>query len=113
LAQRDGVTLEKADAAEFLKSRLAWPLPEGTTVVFHSVVWQYLPEATKQGVQDALDRAAATATPTHRLAWLRYEPNPLLKDLGSVEGFGVALTLWPGGDQRRLASTDGHTRIVA
>ena len=113
LAQREGVTLEKADAAEFLKSRLAGPLPEGTTIVFHSVVWQYLPEATKQGVQDALDRAAATATPRNRLAWLRYEPNPLLKDLGSIEGFGVALTLWPGGDQRRLASTDGHTRTVA
>jgi hypothetical protein len=113
LAQREGVTLEKADAANFLARRFKGPLPEGTTVVFHSVVWQYLPEATKQGVRAALNAAAATATPTRRLVWLRYEPNPLLEDLGAIEGFGVGLTLWPGAVQRRLASTDGHTRFVA
>lgn len=113
LAQREGVTLEKADAADFLKRKLDRPLPKGTTIVFHSVVWQYLPEATKEGVRAALDAAAATATPERRLAWLRYEPNPLLEHLGSVEGFGVVLTLWPGGEAKRLASTDGHTRVVA
>lgn len=113
LAQREGVSIEKADAAAFLKSRLAGSLPEGTTVVFHSVVWQYLPEATKKGVQEALERSAATATGAHRLAWLRYEPNPLLGDTEAADGFGVVLTLWPGGAQRRLATTDGHALVVA
>lgn len=112
LAQREGVSIEKADAAAFLKARLTGPLPEGTTIVFHSVVWQYLPEATKRGVQQALERSAATASGARRLAWLRYEPNPLLGGGEAADGFGVALTLWPGGDQRRLASTDGHTRVV-
>jgi hypothetical protein len=112
LAQAHGAPPEKADAADFLKRRLARPLPEGTTVVFHSVVWQYLPETTKQGVRAAMDAAATTATSTTRLAWLRYEPNPLLTALGSVDGFGVELTLWPGGETRRLLNTDGHTRRI-
>ena len=112
LARARGAPPEKADAADFLKRRLSGPLPQGTTVVFHSVVWQYLPEETKQGVRDAVGAAAAAATPQNRLAWLRYEPNPMLVELGSVDGFGVALTLWPGGQARLLLSTDGHTHKV-
>jgi len=112
LAKARGAPPEKADAADFLKGRLAGPLPLGTTIVFHSVVWQYLPEATKQGVRDALDQAARNASAERRLAWLRYEPNPLLDSQGPGDGFGVALTLWPGGKTQRLADTDGHTRRV-
>jgi hypothetical protein len=117
LAKQRGEPPERADAAEFLKTRLANPLPAGTTVVFHSVVWQYLPEATKQGVREALTAAAATSTPTHRLAWLRYEPHRMLgadvaDNFGALDGFGVALTLWPNGETRLLAKADGHTRRV-
>jgi hypothetical protein len=115
LSLQSGLRPVKMDAAAFLTERLGGPLPEGTTVIFHSVVWQYLPEATKQGVRAAIEAAASCATPTHRLAWLRYEPD--LWDVNmhpalSAGGFHVTLTAWPTGDARILAETDGHTRSV-
>lgn len=117
LAKEKGTPPVKADAAAFLKQRLSGQLPNGTTVVFHSVVWQYLPETTKQGALEALAASAQTAGPQNRLAWLRYEPNRMLEDasakgFNAADGFGVAMTLWPGGKTERLLSTDGHTRAI-
>ena len=60
--------------ASWLAGRLAEPVPGVATVVFHSIVWQYLPPATRTAIADALAHAGAAATPEAPLAWLRMEP---------------------------------------
>ncbi|MDP9406123.1 MAG: DUF2332 family protein, partial [Actinomycetota bacterium] len=72
------------------------------TVVYHSVVWQYLPEGDRRAMRDALAHAAARATVDAPLAWLRMEPEPAL------HAMAVRLTTWPGGEERLLATAGAH-----
>jgi hypothetical protein len=105
VARRAGVTLEKADAADFVARHLAARKAGECLVLFHSVVWQYLLETTKASIEDALHRAGELATPNAPLAWLRMEtlsttdPHPTLQ-----------LTLWPNGETLHLALADFHGR---
>jgi len=107
MALAAGVTVEAADAADWAKARAA-PREGLATVVYHSIFWQYLPAQTQADLRAAIashGEAAASAAP---LAWLRMEP---------VEGAPVPielrLTLWPGGEDRRLAIVQAHGATVA
>ena len=83
----------------------AFDLAEGTTtVVWHSVMWQYLPTAVQQAVSELLDRLGASATRTRRLAHVAVEPVRRDPDLQ----FHVTLRVWPGGKQRLLGTTVPH-----
>ena len=107
VAQRGGFTLEKADAADFVSRRLAARIEGQCFVLFHSVVWQYLPDATRQAIENAMQHEGAEATPDAPLAWLRMET------LTSTDPYPVLqLTLWPGGQTRTLALADFHGRWV-
>jgi hypothetical protein len=105
VARQGAVTLEKADAADFVERRLASRKSGECLVLFHSVVWQYLPDKTKDAIENAMRRAGDVATRDKPLAWLRMEtlkktdPHPVLQ-----------LTLWPGGKTRMLALADFHGR---
>lgn len=91
VAERDPVTVEQADAGDWLSERLGTTLPEGVaTVVFHSIVWQYLPRATKDAVRAALSEAGERATASSPLCWLRMEP-------ANAEHADLRLTSWPEG----------------
>lgn len=50
------VRVERAGALEFLQRELAQPT-EATTVVWHSVVWQYVDPAERTAVEELLERA--------------------------------------------------------
>ncbi len=89
-----------ADAGAWLTARLAERADGVTTVVFHSIVWQYLPAASKTAARDALTAAGARASDAAPLAWLRLEP------AGPVAG--LRLTTWPGGEDRLLATSSYH-----
>ncbi len=106
LAQREGVTVEKADAADFVRRQLAQRRDGEAFVLFHSIMWQYMPAASTDGVTAALMDAAKTATPSMPVAWLRMEP------LGEAPHATLSLTLWPGGDTRRIAKCDYHGRWI-
>jgi hypothetical protein len=70
------VDLVHADAADWVEARLAEPQAAGVTrVLMHSVVWQYLPEATADRVRAAMAAAGAAATAERPLAWVMVEPN--------------------------------------
>jgi hypothetical protein len=107
VARNGAVTLKKADAADFVEQGLASRKAGECLVLFHSVVWQYLPEHTRQAIEAAMRRAGAGATPDAPLAWLRMEtlkntdPHPVLQ-----------LTLWPAGETRQLALSDFHGRWI-
>ncbi|HVJ41539.1 MAG TPA: DUF2332 domain-containing protein [Dongiaceae bacterium] len=112
LALETGITVEKADAADWLEVQLSAIAPgdETMTVLYHSVMWQYLQPATQRRITDLLEQTAARDIP---LAWLRLEPqDQAQQDIGPGEkgGFAVLLTLWQGGlvHARRLARAHPH-----
>jgi hypothetical protein len=109
VASSTPVTLDRADAAEWLDARLGErPGDDGVaTVVFHSVVWQYLPGATQDRIRASLEAAGRATGTDAPLAWLRMEPSP---DPGRAAE--VRLQLWPGGEDRLLARSGFHGRPV-
>jgi hypothetical protein len=103
LVAKNDLEVEAADAAIWLEQQFLTPLPEGRTqVLYHSVFWQYLPEATKQSLQTLIANRGRMATSDTAFAWLRYEADPGMKQAELV------VSLWPGGKPRKLASCDFH-----
>jgi hypothetical protein len=92
------VTVEDDDAAVWvLKSA---PRPGATTVLYHSVFWQYVPATGQAAISAAIESHGAAATPEGPFVWLRMEP------VGA--GFAVRSTTWPGGANRTLAEVHPH-----
>jgi hypothetical protein len=106
LAAGSGVRVELADAADWVEACLADPAAGAATVLFHSIVWQYLPADRQRRIEAAIRRAGAGATAHARLAWLRMEPAP---DSRHAE---LRLSLWPSGGERLLAEADYHGRWI-
>ncbi|MEO7114277.1 MAG: DUF2332 family protein [Caldimonas sp.] len=102
LASSDDLVVERVDAAQWLEKQLAHSRPGVATVVYHSIVWQYLAEETQKAVRAAIEQAGARATNRAPVAWLRLE--------FEAEGHPPELTLtqWPGGARRRLATAHPH-----
>lgn len=102
LASADDLAVERADAAQWLGKQLAHSRPGVATVVYHSIVWQYLAEDTRKAARAAIEQAGARATNRAPVAWLALE--------FEAEGRPPELTLtqWPGGARRRLATSHPH-----
>jgi hypothetical protein len=107
LARTSPPNLERIDAAEWAKAR-AVPVPGVATVLFHSVVWQYLSPAVRDSLRETIAAAAKAAAPDQPFAWLRMEPS-LNNPAGMME---VRLSLWPGGEDRLLAIAHPHGATV-
>ncbi len=97
-----GVTVETADAVAWAK-REGHAQPGLATVVFHSVFFGYMPPKSQAALVYTLADAGARATRDAPLAWLRMEPGA--NDPATME---LRLTLWPGGEDRRLATAHPH-----
>jgi hypothetical protein len=94
------VSIDTADAVEWLEQQLRAPRPGEATVVFHSVVLPYLDEDEIAAVWRTLDTAGAQATADAPLAWLSMEAGPDQAD--------VRLMTWPGAQARLLAHATFH-----
>lgn len=97
--------VEREDAASWVEARLVEAQAAGRArVLMHTIMWQYLPEPTKQRITAAMLRAGATATVDRPLYWLRME----------ADGDSAAVTLgqWPGGAEREIGRADYHGRWV-
>jgi hypothetical protein len=82
-------------------------LGEGsTTVLWHSVMWQYLDASDQQAVTARIEELGAAATPESPFAHLAVEP--ARRTPGADHEFLVALRLWPGGELRVIGATVGH-----
>jgi hypothetical protein len=84
--------------------RHAEPVEGTTTVVYHSVVMQYLTEEDSKRFGDLLRARGRGTTSRAPLAWLQMEPGG--------EQAEVGLTVWPGGEERILATTGYHGQNV-
>jgi hypothetical protein len=102
LAQRVPATVEAAVLQEWLPDRLASTRPGVTTVVYQSVVEEYLPDDARRAYRSAIEAAGARATEDAPLSWVRLEP------ASSVRDHACTLRLWPGGEERRLALSGAH-----
>jgi hypothetical protein len=107
LAASTAFTLEKADAADFVRTKLATRQPGSVFVLFHSIMWQYMPQSTRDSIAASLAEAGKEAPGDAPIAWLRMEP------LSTSDPFAtLSLTLWPGGETRHLAKCDYHGRWI-
>lgn len=100
LAAEVPAAVDRAAAPGWVRERLAEPAPGAATVVFHSVVMQYLTPEERDEFEAAVAAAGAAASPEAPLAWLRMEPAGPRAE--------VRLTVWPGGEDRRLALAGYH-----
>jgi hypothetical protein len=107
LAATAPVSVEQADAGEWVEEQLSVRRPGVATVVYHSIVWQYLSSEKRAHVQHAIERAGVIAPDVAPVAWVRMEPG---RDPGkSAE---VRVTRWPDGRERVVARTGYHGRPV-
>lgn len=102
LARQVPASVETASVDEWLPRVLAEPRRGATTVVFHSIVYEYFPEPVRLAFHEALDRAGAIASREAPLAWLRFEATP------ATRGYAATLTTWPGGEERVVATAGAH-----
>ena len=65
LAQTLGVRVEAADALDWTRRELAVARPGRATVLYHSVMWQYLPEPTREALRQVIADAGLRATALH------------------------------------------------
>lgn len=98
------VLIERAPGPAWLGKQLATPNTGVATVVYHSIVMQYLGENGRSELLDVLSEAGSRATTEAPLAWLRFEPSR--PDGGGR--FQVHLTIWPGGSEHLLAESHPH-----
>jgi hypothetical protein len=107
IARAVPATVDTASAPSWIAAQLDQPATGVATVVFHSVVMQYLTAEDRAAFEHALVAAGERAEPAAPIAWLRMEPAPKV-DLW----FAVTLTTWPGGDERVIAHTGAHGQPV-
>ena len=112
LARSQHIQIDRADAGVWLTQKLAGELPRGVTVLYHSVVAQYLSGDTRAAARAAIAAAASRATPGRRFAWLQFEPNPVLGREGPVDEMAVQLQVWPDAEKRVIARAHAHGRWV-
>jgi hypothetical protein len=104
VADRVPAEVRPVDAVSFVRD-LA--LREGTvTVLWHSVMWQYLPAEDRRTVTAVVEELGAAATPDAPFAHLYAEPARRAPD--ADHEFLVGLQQWPGGERQVIGTTVGH-----
>ncbi|MGN6244070.1 MAG: DUF2332 domain-containing protein [Motilibacteraceae bacterium] len=97
-------TVRTATAAEAVAELV--PEPGTWTVLWHSVMWQYLGKPEQAAVEDLLEQAGRRATDDAPLAHLELEPRRPAP--GEEHRFLVSLRTWPGGGRRVLGEAAPH-----
>ncbi len=102
MALDQNITVDKADAVDWITAKLA-VLPKGqTTVLYHSIAAQYFDHQTTTRFHAAIEDAGNRASAEAPFAWLRFE------HLSLKEFPYLTLTMWPGGEAQTLAQAHPH-----
>ncbi|MHA7873646.1 MAG: DUF2332 family protein, partial [Hyphococcus sp.] len=103
-AKTEQPRIDRMDAVSWVRERLAERASERISVFYTSVFTPYLSTHDRKDLRRAFELAGNAATNSAPLAWLRFEPHELQDRME----FFVDLTVWPGGEERRLARADAH-----
>ncbi|MFK4089174.1 DUF2332 domain-containing protein [Kribbella sp. NPDC020789] len=99
VARRVPADVRREDALSFVRGlELS---PGHVTVLWHSIMWQYLSEADRAAVDARLAELGERADASAPLARLRFEPT-------AAGDFLVELETWPGGVRRVLGHIAPH-----
>ncbi len=104
LAAETPVEVRRQDAVTFVNE--IGLRPGTTTVLWHSVMWQYLSRAEQAAVTARIKTLGALATEEAPFAHLFLEP--IRRTPESPHDFLVVLTEWPTGERRVLGDSRGH-----
>jgi hypothetical protein len=99
----------------WVRERLAGELPPGTSVVYHSVFFQYPPLEVREAIASGIEEAGTRTRDDRRLAWVRFEPESVLSgDRGSTR-YVLNVVTWANGqrDEQTLADVDPHGRTMS
>lgn len=106
IALQENTPIARAGAEEWLQTRLATRHNGAVHVVYHTVAWQYFPQASQDACNAALQQAGAQATADAPLAHIGMEAD------GNGKGAGLSAQIWPGGQKYDLGRADFHGRWV-
>lgn len=96
--------VEQANAADWAREQLDTPTPGAATVVFHSIMWQYMSADEQQEFEMLMSEAGSSATADAPVAWLSFEPGE--------DGFEVRLRLWPHDIDQVITRASAHGQAV-
>ena len=104
IGERAAPELVRMDATNFVRQMLAREQEAGVTrLLFHTIVWQYLPVLSQREIEAMMEAAGRAATVERPLAWIALETNR--------ETFAHELRVrcWPGGGEAvHLANAHPH-----
>ena len=106
LAAQSPAQVDRADAVDWLDLRLQTATPGQAHVVYHTIAWQYLPDAAKRAGRAHIEAAGARATEEAPIFLVTME------DDGGRPGAALHLESWPGGSRTELARVDFHGRWI-
>src|SRR5699024_825235 len=98
VARTTSARIVGADAAFFLADLR--PQPGRLTVIWHSLMWQYLPRRQQQHVERIIDTVGVAATRQQPVAHLSLEADP--DDTGWPDHYDLVARTWPDGRRRVL-----------
>jgi hypothetical protein len=100
IAARVPVTVDTADALDWIGRQLARQTPGRATVLFHSITALYFESNYRSRFAQAIEEAGRRASADAPLAWLSLE----------LEGdrFETRLRMWPVGEDRLIALSGPH-----
>ena len=104
IMRRRPVRVERAGAAEWIAERLAEPAPGVVTVIWESVMRQYLGEEERAALVRHVEEAGERAGAESPLAWVALEPTS--DHLSSA--FEISCRVWPAGEHLVRAETGYH-----
>ncbi len=107
VAREMPATVERADLASWVAERLAERRPGLATVVYHTIVWPYLPDDVRESAEATIRAGGDRATVEAPLALVAFEGSA--HEPARIE---THLTLWPGGERTLLAVSSHHPTTV-
>lgn len=106
IARQHHLTVTRADAVDWLKTRLSEVHNGACHVIYHSIAWQYLPASLQEQGLDLMEHAGKNASDDAPLAHLQMEAD------GTPGSASLTLQLWPSGEKHEIGRADFHGRWV-
>jgi hypothetical protein len=99
--------VERGAAAVAVAARFGSALPlDRVSMLVHTIVWQYLPQADRDAITQIMSDAAHRATDRSPVAWFSMEADDIR------DGAGLYLGVWPGAERKLVGRADFHGRWV-